>query len=128
MPIVRVTRLVRDQSDTKISELKKEIIETIIKVENISLEDKTDILVSFPHECSAVFEGEQEEVIVEIFGLFNKQERTKEVVDKLAYNIGQLVEGYFPSARVQCMVEMIDPTKGFYVTPDNDEDDDEEDN
>ncbi|MCX6754940.1 MAG: hypothetical protein NT068_00145 [Candidatus Nomurabacteria bacterium] len=123
MPVIKIFRSVKDQKDTQISELKQEIKEVVVKIEALNLKEKNDVIVLFPYEASAVFEGEQEEIVVEISNLFNKKERTKEVIDKLLYNVGQLVEDYFPNARVQCTAESIDSTKNFYITPDDDEKD-----
>ena len=51
-----------------------------------------------------------EEIIVEIGGLYEKTERTKEVQDKLAAAVGKVIKETYPEAKVKVFVSTFNPT------------------
>lgn len=114
MPIIKVWCLPANQSEEDLRKLHKTIVAAVIGVSELGLKDQNDMTCLFPPDLMKY--GLGEEIIIEVTGLFDKPERTDEVRQKLAKSIGEGVQALYPDAKIECSVEVMNPTKGFWTS------------
>lgn len=121
MPIIKVWGLKSDLSEEQLLEIYRKIMNSVKGVKELGLEDD-QISVFFPTDRMRA--GLGEEVVVEISGFFYKPARTPEVLNRLAENVGQAVEKFFPeeilnqAPKIKCFVHSLVPTtNGFWGSP-----------
>lgn len=111
MPVIKVWCLPDDLSEEQLKDLYQKIVARTRAVEQLKLGEK-DITVLFPADRMKF--GLGEEIIVEIGNLFNKPERTDEVLNRLCREVGELLKAEFPNAFVECAVKTISPLNGYW--------------
>ncbi len=114
MPIIKVWCLPANQSEHELRMLHKIIVGAVISVKELGLKDQNDMTCLFPPDLMKY--GLGEEIIVEVTGLFDKPERTDEVRQRLAKELGEAIHILYPNAKVECTVEVINPAKGFWTS------------
>lgn len=114
MPIIKIWCLPANQTEDDLNKLHMAIVDAVIGVSELGLKDQQDMTCLFPPDLMKY--GLGEEIIIEVTGLFNKPERTDEVRQRLAMNLGEAVHALYPNAKVECTVEIIDPKKGFWTS------------
>jgi hypothetical protein len=114
MPVIKVWCLPK-LSERKLNGVFKGIVSAVESVPELGLKGEKSMTVLFPTD--AMKYGLGTEIIVEVTGLFVKPERTDEVRQRLAEEIGTTVKGLFPKAMVECFVFPFDPTQGFWTNP-----------
>lgn len=114
MPIIKVWCLPSGQVEADMNRLHQEIVKAVTSVSELGLRGENDMTCLFPPDLMQY--GLGEEIIVEISGLFEKPERTKDVRQRLARNVGEVVKRLYPKAKVECFVSTIDPTQGFWTS------------
>jgi hypothetical protein len=113
MPIIKVWCLPK-RGERTLKELFQSIVHAVVGVEELGLRGKEDLTVLFPPDQMKY--GLGSDIIVEVAGLFEKPERTPEVRQRLAENLGKSVAKHFPKAKVECLVYGFDPAQGFWTS------------
>lgn len=114
MPVIKVWCLPADQSEEKLNDLHQSIVSAVISIPELGLKDENDMTCLFVPDLMSY--GLGEEIIVEISGLFEKPERTDEVRQRLAENVGSNVKKLYPDAKVECFVSSFNPINGFWTS------------
>ena len=113
MPVIKVLCLPADETEENLKKLCLFVITAVTSVRSLKL-CKDDVTVLFPKDMMS--DGLGEEVIVEIFGLFEKPERTQEVLQLLAERVGSNVKILYPDAKVECFVYPFKESQGFWTS------------
>ena len=111
MPIIKVWCLPH-LDEERLRYLYKKIVDAVEGVSELGIKGQSAITVLFPKDSMEF--GLGEEIIIEVTGLFNKPERTFEVRQKLAEELGRAVSETFPRAKTECLVYPFDPADGFW--------------
>ncbi|MFA5967530.1 MAG: hypothetical protein WC805_03435 [Patescibacteria group bacterium] len=112
MPLVRVSgHLVADAE--KRDALRNSIVQKIMGVEKLGINDEKGITcLIYPTDKLESDPGTA--IIVEVIGLFDKPERTGEVLNYLAAELNAAMREHFPETDlIQCFTNPSDPAKGF---------------
>ncbi len=114
MPVIKVWCLpVVDEQ--KIKELNQYIVRTVIGIGELGVKDEKDITCLFPLDMMKHSTGSA--IVIEVTGLFEKPERTDEVRQRLAEQLGAVVESLFPATwLVECFVYPFNPSQGFWAS------------
>ena len=113
MPIIKIWCLPGSQTEDDLRHLHKEIVEAVVSIPELGLKDETQMVCLFPPDMMKY--GLGSEVIVEVSGLFEKPERTPEVRNRLAQNIGEKVKAIYQKAMVEVLVHPFNPViNGFW--------------
>lgn len=111
MPVVFVYGLPENMKDNHIDELYKELVATILNIQELNLQSR-QITFFFPSDRMKM--GLGEEIVIFVKGLIYKKERTDEVRQKLAKNLGMVAKKHFPNADlVECFIEPFNLQWGF---------------
>lgn len=114
MPVIKVWCLPSGQTEDDLNRLHQAIVAAVVSIRELGLKDQNDMTCLFPPDLMKY--GLGEEIIVEIGGLFRKPERTPEVCQRLARNIGGVVKAFYHNAKIECFVTTIDPLDGFWTS------------
>ncbi len=114
MPIIKIWCLPSGQTETDLNLLHQRIVGAAVSVSELGLHSERDITCLFPPDLMQY--GLGEEIIIEISGLFEKPERTRDVRQRLARNVGRVVKELYPEAKIKCFVAIIDPSQGFWAS------------
>ena len=82
------------------------IVEAVVSIEELGLKDEKDMTVLFVPDMMQY--GLGSEIIIEVM-LFEKPERTQQILQKLAKNVGRCAKASLPSAKVECFVTTFNP-------------------
>jgi len=114
MPIIKIWCL-PEVDEPKLNELHQSIVRAVASVEELGVKDEKDITCLFPPDMMKY--GLGSEIIVEVTGLFAKPERTDEIRQRLAAQLGQVVKDLFSDAQlVECFVYPFSPSQGFWTS------------
>ena len=102
MPVIKVWCLPAGQTESDLRRLHQNIVAAVVAVPELGVCDETKVTCLFPPDMMQY--GLGSEVIVEVIGLFEKPERTPEVRNRLAKNIGERVKFLYPKALVEVLV------------------------
>ena len=114
MPVIKVWCLPSGQTEDDLNRLHQAIVKAVVSVKELGLKDQNDMTCLFPPDLMKY--GLGEEIIVEIGGLFQKPERTQEVRQQLAENVGKAVSELYPKAKTECFVATFDLSDGFWTS------------
>ncbi|MBP9771965.1 MAG: hypothetical protein KBD16_03535 [Candidatus Pacebacteria bacterium] len=114
MPVIELWCLPAGQSEDDLRKLHKAVVAAVVAVRELGLKSQSDMTVLFPPDMMQY--GLGEEIIVKIWGLFEKPERTEEVRQRLAEGVGSAVHTLYPRAKVECFVTTFDPNQGFWAS------------
>lgn len=115
MPIIKIWCLPPQQTEQDLNRLHQAIVTAVVGVTELGLKDETEMTCLFVPDLMAY--GLGDEIIVEITGLFEKPERTKEVLQRLAENVGKAVQKLYPETnKVECLVYSFNPKQGFWTS------------
>jgi len=118
MPVIKVWCLPSGQTEDDLNRLHQAIVKAVVSVSELGLKDQNDMTCLFPPDLMKY--GLGEEIIIEIGGLFRKPERTQEIRQRLAENVGRAVSGFYPKAKTECFVTTfvttIDSSNGFWTS------------
>lgn len=117
MPVIKVWCLPENMDEDKLQALFWDIVAAVTGIKELGLKDEKDMTILFPTDRMRW--GLGEDIIVEIGKLFDKPERTAEVRNRLARNIGEVVKTHCPSAYVECFIETFnpdDPKNAFWAS------------
>lgn len=115
MPIIKTWCLPPNQTEQDLNRLHKAIVSAVVGIPELGLHDENDITCLFPSDLMAY--GLGDEIIVEISGLFEKPERTEEVLQYLAKKVGTAVQDLYPGTnKVECLVYSFNPKQGFWTS------------
>ena len=112
MPVVRVSCLPAGQTQRDLKMLYVTLVSGLMSVKELDLKESA-ITCLFPSDLMTY--GLGDEIIIEIFGLFIKEERTDEVRNVLASRVAELVKRRYPESKVECFIMPFDPKQGFCV-------------
>jgi len=112
MPVIKVWCLPANQTEEKLNELHQSIVSAVVGIHELGFKDENDMTCLFVPDLMSY--GLGEEIIVDIAGLFEKPERTKEVRQRLAENVGREVKRLYPDAKIECFVSSFNPENGFW--------------
>jgi hypothetical protein len=111
MPVIKLWCL-PESEEAKLNELHQSIVRAVADVPELGVRDEKDITCLFPSDMMKY--GLGTEIIVEVTGLYEKPERTKEVRQRLAEGLVGAVKGHFPDTEViECFVNPFNPSQGF---------------
>ena len=113
MPVIKVWCLPKE-TEENLRALHKTIVAAVVDVSELGLKDENDMTVLFPPDMMTY--GLGQEVIIEISGLYEKPERTDEVLNRLAANVGASFKWLYPKAKIECFVATCDPRRGFWTS------------
>jgi len=113
MPIIKLWCLPQ-QTEDQLNLLHQAIVKEVCSIKELGFRDENDMVVLFPPDMMSY--GLGSEVFVEISGIFNAPEVTPEPLNRLAKNIGQMVSSKFPEAKVECFVNQVKPSAGFWTS------------
>ena len=115
MPIIKIWCLPPNQTEQDLNRLHQAIVNAVVGVPELGLKDETEMTCLFVPDLMVY--GLGDEIIVEITGLFEKSERTKDVLQRLAKNVGQAVQKLYPETnKVECLVYSFNPKQGFWTS------------
>jgi len=114
MPVIKVWCLPSGQTKDDLNRLHKAIVAAVVSIRELGLQSENDMTCLFPPDLMKY--GLGEEIIVEISGLFQKPERTQDVRQRLARNVGGVVKAFYHNAKIECFVATIDPLDGFWAS------------
>lgn len=101
MPVIEVWCL-PEQMQYQLRALHKGVVESVVSVEALGLKDETQMTTLFP--LDAMHYGLGTIIILKTWGLISKPERTLEVRERLAEQLGRRISGFFPEAKVESFV------------------------
>lgn len=114
MPVIEVWCLPRQTQD-QLRALHKAIVNAVVSIEVLGLKDETQMTTLFPPD--AMRYGLGTDIIVKVYGLDKKTERTLNVRRQLSENLGRAVSSFFPKAKIECFVDEFDhDTSAFWAT------------
>ena len=103
MPVIKVWCLPPNQDERKLKLLHERIVKAVVSIKVLGLKNENDMTCLFVPDLMQY--GLGTEIVVEIFGLFEKPERTQSVLDQLAFLVGKAVSESYPSTKkVECFV------------------------
>jgi phenylpyruvate tautomerase PptA (4-oxalocrotonate tautomerase family) len=111
MPVIKVWCL-PEQTEEQLQALHKNLVSAVVSVTELGLKDENEMTMLFPPD--AMKYGLGSEIIVEVSSLFEGPKRTDEVRQKLAENIGRVIQNFFPDALVECFIYPFKPSQGFW--------------
>ena len=111
MPVIKVWCLPQLE-ETELNSLHQGIVKAVVGVYGLGFKDENDMACLFPTDMMKY--GLGSEIIIEISGLFEKPERTPEVIKLLAFRVGLAVAERFPKAKIECLVYSFDPENRFW--------------
>lgn len=111
MPVIKLWCLPETDEDF-LRALHVRVVTAVEHVEVLGLKGEAAMTVLFPKDMMSY--GLGTEIVVEVTGLFKKPERTPEVQNQLARNLGVAVKEFFPDAKVECFVNPFNPAQGFW--------------
>ena len=114
MPVIKVWCLPSGQTEEALNLLHQSIVGAVISISELGFKSQNDMTCLFPPDLMQY--GLGEEIIIEIGGLYDKPERTQEVRQRLAKNVGEVVKKLFPEAKVECFVTTFNPAQGFWTS------------
>lgn len=115
MPIIKIWCLPPKQTEQDLNNLHQAIVAAVVSVSELGLKDETEMTCLFVPDLMVY--GLGDEIIVEITGLFEKPERTEEVLQQLAKNVGQAVKELYPETnKIECLVYSFNPKQGFWTS------------
>ena len=116
MPVIRISCL-PETGDDLLRQITEEICGAVGSIPELELDGKPgSITVLIPKDM--MHWGLGEEIIIEIFGLFVRAQRTDEVRARLAAAVGKVLYQHFPRALVECFVQPFNPKQGFWSSRD----------
>lgn len=118
MPIIRVWCLPQVEEE-ELRQLHQDIVKAVVGINELGLKDENDMTCLFPPDMMKY--GLGSEIIIEILGLFEKPERTPEVISSLAFQVGAAVSRRFKEAKIECFVFPFNPASGFWTCNSYDE-------
>jgi hypothetical protein len=111
IPTVKTWCLPSGLDEEKLMEIYKGISKIIVEFPEIGIKDEKLILCLFPKDLMTY--GLGEEIKVEITDLIDCE---KEVLDRLASEVGEFMKKIFPQAKVFIKVECYDPSDGYWAS------------
>ena len=112
MPVITIKGGPSKIPNNKLVLIREDLAHVVTSFRRLNLKRK-DISFFFPLDRQIDLDNE---LIIEVSGLFTKPERTQEVKDGLAKNLALCLKGFFPKAKVECFVRSFDPQEeGFCV-------------
>jgi len=118
MPVIKVWCLPANQTEEKLNEVYQSIVSAVVGVSELGLKDQNDVTCLFVPDLMSY--GLGDEIIVEICGLFKKPERTEEVRQRLAKNVGVAIKNFYPDAKIECFVSNFNHESGFWTSINSD--------
>lgn len=115
MPVIEVWGLPR-QTQNQLRALHKAIVGAVVSIDVLGLKDETQMTILFPP--NAMHYGLGTDIIVKVYGLDKKTERTLDVRRQLSENLGRAVSSFFPKAKIECFVDECDHEKDAFWTTD----------
>ncbi len=114
MPVIKIWCLPANQTEKKLNKVHQSIVSAVVGIPELGLKDQNDMTCLFVPDLMSY--GLGEEIIVEIGGLFEKPERTKEIRQQLAKNVGLGIKKLYPKAKIECFVSSFNPENGFWTS------------
>jgi hypothetical protein len=114
MPVIKIWCL-PECAEEKLTQIFKSIVSAVEGVPELGLKGERSMTVLFPKDMMEY--GLGTEIIIEVTGLVDKPERTREVRNRLAEQLGQVIKSNFPKAMVECYVYPFNPSLGFWTIP-----------
>ncbi|MFA6252154.1 MAG: hypothetical protein WCX74_02025 [Candidatus Paceibacterota bacterium] len=97
-----------------LEKMREEIITAIISIPELGLNEDM-VSVFFPADQRYIM---NEGVSITIMGLYDKPERTEEVRNILARNVGKTIETWLPGIQIECLIFPFIPAQGFWCSQD----------
>ncbi len=113
MPIIKLWCL-PPCTEEKLRKVFNDVVYAVTSVKELDLKSMNDMTVLFPPDMMAFGLGTS--IVIEVTGLFEKPERTPEVLSRLAENLGKTVNAHFYGAMVECFIYSFNPSQGFWCT------------
>jgi len=122
MPIIKVWLLPKGLEDNQLNCLRYEIAKAAESIPELGLRGEQDVTCLFPQDLMPYRHGT--EVIIEVTGLFEKPQRTPEVLQRLAEALGTTVSEqlskfphpYDQETKVECFIQSFNPAQGFWTS------------
>lgn len=111
MPVLQVWGLPVEIEPGLIEVLHNDLIAAVQGIEELNL-GPGQVTIFYPSD--RLHWGIEDEIIIFVRGLFTKPERTKEVRNRLAQEIGLVLKRHFPEILIECFVESFNLQEGFW--------------
>lgn len=116
MLVIRVWGLPEELYETQLRTISSNIVKTVREIKELYIKDEKDVMILFPPNRMKWELGK--EIIVEI-SLFDRPIRTEEIRNLLAGHVGRMVKGHFPCSIVECFVQTVQESSGFWTSEEN---------
>lgn len=113
MPIIQVWCL-PEKNENVLRHIHRQIVRAVTSIPELGIKSELDMTVLFPSDLMQY--GLGTDIIIMIFGLFDKPERTEEVRRRLARRVGQAISIQYPEAKVECLLAPPFDSKGAFWT------------
>lgn len=115
MPVIKVWGL-RNNTEQDLMAIRNDVRRVVLQIPELRLKNENSVTVLFPKDL--MLYGFGRNVIIEII-LFESSERTDEVLNRLAADVGKIVQsGWVPQdTKVECWVQTFNRARGFWALP-----------
>jgi hypothetical protein len=115
MPVIRVSGLPQTLFQTNfksvLTTIRDDIKHAVLEISELELSSPEQVSVFFPIDG---LPQTANEFIVEIFGLLERPERSREIRERLAASVGNAVHKHYPKSLVESLVTTQNPIDGFW--------------
>lgn len=114
MPVIYVHGIPPEATREHLEKLLGDLRQAVASVEELQI-TPGQVTVFFP--ADRVQKGLGEEIILQIEGLYERPERTPEVLNRLAAACARVTRAYFYAALIEVFVHTVNPVAGAWVIP-----------
>lgn len=112
MPVIEIWCLPPNQKEEDLNRLHKTIVSSVLSIRELNLKSEKDMTCLFPPDLMRYGLGDN--IVIKIYGLFERPERTGDVLQRLAKNVGAGVSRLYPKSKIECFVFPFNPSQGFW--------------
>lgn len=105
MLVIKVWCLPAEQTEEELHRLHESLVAIIVSYPELGVAGESGMLNLFPSD--RMHYGLGSEIFVEVSCLFDSPRLNDEVLNLLAEDLGKTVKGFYPAARVQCLVPTV---------------------
>lgn len=111
MPIIEVWGIA-DPDQERLENLLGALVDATLSIKELGLVHEGQVTVQFLGDMLA--QGLGEEIIVKVYGLFDKPGRTNEVRQRLARDLTVAVHHHYPEPRIETLIHEFNPNRGYF--------------
>ncbi|MBZ9569533.1 hypothetical protein KJA16_01255 [Patescibacteria group bacterium] len=120
MPVITVLGVPSTWNQITPNDIKRyreKLLNAVLSVKELKLTPEQISIFCLPEKREDWAEDKEETIVIFVDGLFEKPERTNQVRNRLAENLGKATEDSFPQFLVECFVKPpFNPEVGFWTS------------